>query len=285
MVPIDWTTSDEAGDVVTLLYAGENSKTLMKFSSLVFLFFVFFVGNLRAQFSDSWTVSNPSTEEAKVSIDILKDVAIVSATSKVFFFERVAASIVEKDPKVKTVQFYYGKAKSPLATYSVDESRNLKRTYHWVLDSTKEVVHVPKVWDSIGLGEPLPLNVEVVSRKSNGDNETAVLKEFAVVDLFKGKVARIIVIKKEMNYLAYQDLRMKLESEYGKPSDTSSFPKYASDNESRATSVSVGSGRVFLTWDFKTWDCTFKWSRSVAGISYEHKELCGRFDSTVATKP
>ena len=257
----------------------------MNIKSIVYAAFFAVTGPLSAQFDSSWTMKNSSPTEALVTVDILKDLNVLSAISKVFFFERVTTAVIQKSPASKKVTFVLGNSTSPVAIYAVKEDGGIVRVYHYVLDSDKKIDAVKDVWQNVGLGVELPSDVKIVSRKVTGNNEQVILEGDAIADLFKGLVARVILLKRDMTFYGYLDLKRRLESTYGAAKESAYFPSYAKDDQAKQTAIRVGSGRVFLYWDFTEWTAEFKWAKDVAGISFEHKELSRRFDATVPLRP
>jgi hypothetical protein len=85
-----------------------------------------------------------------------------------------------------------------------------------------------------------------------------------------GRVGMVLRTYSTETWLEFMSLSRRVEAIYGEPAaDDSYFPDYADDNDSRETSIRVGSGRIRRQWLQPGFEVWLIFERDLLGLRYD----------------
>ena len=91
-----------------------------------------------------------------------------------------------------------------------------------------------------------------------------------------GHIAAVLRPYRPGSWLAYRRLESTLQTKYSNGEDTSVFPDYADDDDSRATAISLGKARAAQVWRQPGWTIVLQWEGDGAvTLIYYHNVLWG----------
>lgn len=132
------------------------------------------------------------------------------------------------------------------------------------------------VFNEYCLGGPASaLPTTSTAREAKGNVTQMTFPQDTMVTVIDGRIASVLrLLSARGTWIAYRPVEQELRSKYGPPSkDKTYFPKYADDDDSRATSIEVGTGRILMAWDQPEFTVGLVWSKAGMALNYQLKAL------------